>query len=250
MTNSWDESTPRGPASSQIRIAAPGAQTALIELLALAAALFLITIFIGFTLVGQHGGGPIQSWDTTVGRWFLTHRGPLVPAARFVATYLDALPLAIMSVILSGVLLAWLRTPVGMMPIVAYLGAEFQVFAVRQVIHRPRPLSANWPHAGSISGVHETSFSFPSGHAVAVSPVLFALLGTLALVHHWWWPWIVAFVLALFVADTRLVLGVHWFSDVTLGVLVGSAWGIAVAAIGVHLSWADLRKLIPSRRGR
>jgi membrane-associated phospholipid phosphatase len=137
-----------------------------------------------------------------------------------------------------------------MTPIFAYLGAEFQVFAVRQVIHRPRPLTANWPQAGSISGIHETSLSFPSGHAVAVSAVLFTLLGTLALVRHWWWPWIVALVLALFVAATRLVLGVHWFSDVALGVLVGSVWGIAVAAIGVHLSWEDLRDFLPSHRDR
>ena len=80
-------------------------------------------------------------------------------------------------------------------------------------------------------GIHETSYSFPSGHATAVTAVLLAMLGTLALLRRWVWPWLVAVVASCFVADTRLVLGVHWFSDVAIGLVLGIAWGATVALI-------------------
>jgi membrane-associated phospholipid phosphatase len=99
------------------------------------------------------------------------------------------------------------------------------VFVIREVVHRHRPPTAVYPAAGAVRGEHETSFSFPSGHSVAVTAMVFALLGDVALTRRRWWPWVVALVVSLFVIDTRLVLGVHWFSDVTFGLLLGLALG-------------------------
>jgi len=68
------------------------------------------------------------------------------------------------------------------------------------------------------------SGSFPSGHAVTS-----ALLA--ALVWHLWQgagPRAVAAIWALSVATSRLVLGVHWPSDVAAG---------AIAGIGLGLAW-------------
>src|ERR1019366_7205928 len=159
------------------------------------------------------------------------HRGPLVGASKLVATYLDAGPLAVICVVISAILTFTLRSIRAIVPIVAYLGGEFQVFILREVILRHRPPTANYPAPGAIQGVHETSYSFPSGHSVAVTAVLFALLGTVALTHRIWWPWLIALLGSLFVIDTRLVLGVHWFSDVTFGLLFGIIWGVTVVIV-------------------
>lgn len=76
-----------------------------------------------------------------------------------------------------------------------------------------------------MEGVHETSHSFPSGHSVAVTAVPFALLGSVAATYKTWWQWLVPLVGSLFVVDTRRVLGVRWFSDVTFDLLLGTTCG-------------------------
>jgi undecaprenyl-diphosphatase len=212
-------------------------------LLVTAAVIFVVGVILGLVVVGRHGGGLIQGWDNTVEQWYVHHRGSFVGASKFVATYLDALPLGVASVVLTLILASTLRTTRALVPVVAYLGGEFQVFVIREVILRPRPPTANYPAVGAIPGVHETGYSYPSGHAVAVTAMLFALLGSIALARRIWWPWLIAAVASLFVVDTRLVLGVHWFSDVAFGFLFGVIWGIAVAGVFNRLEWADLWSL-------
>ena len=209
-------------------------------LIAVAVGIFAVGILVGFLVVGRHGGGPIQGWDNTVERWFPSHRGPLVGVSKFIATYFDAGPLAVICVVLSAILAFTLRSIRALVPIVAYLGGELQVFAIRQVISRHRPPTAKYPAPGAVKGVHETSYSFPSGHSVAVTAVLFALFGAIALTYRIWWPWLIALLASLFVIDTRLVLGVHWFSDVTFGMLFGITWGVTVAIVARQIDWADL----------
>jgi membrane-associated phospholipid phosphatase len=213
-------------------------------LLVAAIGIFAVGLIIGFVVVGRHGGGPIQGWDNTVERWYPLHRGSLVGASRFVATYLDAAPLAVICVVLTAILIVTLRSTRALIPIVAYLGGEFQVFIIRELILRHRPPTAVYPAPGAIKGVHETSYSFPSGHSVAVTAVLFALLGTIAMTRRIWWPWAVALLASLFVADSRLILGVHWFSDVTFGLLFGIAWGITVAWVIRQVEWTDLIAIV------
>ncbi len=241
------------PSSSAEPIGQSGRVVAAIGvLIAVAVAIFAVGLLVGFLVVGRHGGGPIQGWDNTVERWFPHHRGPLVGASKFVATYLDAGPLAVVCIVLSAILGVTVRSIRALVPLVAYLGSEFQVFIIREVIFRHRPPTANYPAPGAVRGVHETSYSFPSGHSVAVTAVLFALRGTVALTYRIWWPWLLAFLASLFVIDTRLVLGVHWFSDVTFGLLFGTIWGITVAIVVRKLEWADLVATVrpPSKQPR
>jgi membrane-associated phospholipid phosphatase len=196
-------------------------------------AIRVVALLIGIFLTGRHGRGPVQGMDLAVGQWFLHHRGPLVGVSRFVATWFDAAPLAALASVVAAVMFVRSRSVVAALPLIAYLGGEFQVFAIREVIHRHRPSSANYPHAGALPGIHETSFSFPSGHAVAVTALLFALFGYFAIRRRIWWPYLVASFASAFVGYTRLVLGVHWMSDVVFGLLAGIAWGI-VAALSFH----------------
>ena len=106
------------------------------------------------------------------------------------------------------------------------------------------------PGPGAVPGAHGTSYSFPSAHSLAVTAVLFACLGALALAYRWWWPWILALVVSVYVASTRLNLGVDWFSDVTCGLLLGIAWGVVVAVVAYWVEWDDLKAWLPGASGR
>ncbi len=217
-----------------------GLRRMIIVLAATGLALLIVGVGLGLVLIGRHGGGPIQGWDETVWRWSIGHRGPLVGVDKVVAKVGDAALLGPLCVVIGAIMFALRRSPRALIPILAYLGGEGLVFLVRAVMHRGRPVTADYPAPGALRGVHETSYSFPSGHAVAVTAVLFALFGVLAIGRRWWWPWLPAFVLSAFVADSRLLLGVHWFSDVAIGLVLGIVWGIAVALVLVRVTWADL----------
>lgn len=213
---------------------------ALIRLAAVGAALLGVGLLLGLAVVGRHGGGAIQSWDDTVWHWSIRHRGPLIGIDKIIAMLGDAAALGPICIALSVGLYFWLRSPRALAPILAYLGGEGLVFMIRLVIHRRRPPSANYPAPGAVPGVHETSFSFPSGHAVAVTAVVFTLLGFIALTRRTGWPWLLAAAISGYVADSRLLLGVHWFSDVAIGLLLGISWGVSVAMLTIRLSWQDL----------
>jgi membrane-associated phospholipid phosphatase len=202
--------------------------------------LLVVGLVLGLALVGRHGGGPLQGWDNTVWRWSVGHRGSLVGLDKVISTVGDAALLGPICILTSVIMFAVRRSPRALIPVLAYVGGEALVYLIRAVISRHRPPTANYPAAGALRGVHETSNSFPSGHAVAVTAVLFALLGALALLRRWWWPWLLAFLLSAFVADSRLLLGVHWFSDVTIGLVLGAAWGTVVALTCSRVTWHEL----------
>jgi undecaprenyl-diphosphatase len=90
---------------------------------------------------------------------------------------------------------------------------------LKRRIRRPRPCH-------SVGGLHTTvapldRFSFPSGHTMHA--FAFTILATAACPVLGW----ILVPFTLLVAGSRLVLGLHWCSDVVAGALVGSglAWG-------------------------
>lgn len=200
----------------------------------------------GLLLVGRHGDGPIRGVDQHVWHWFVEHRY-LVALAKFIGTYLDAAPLGVICLVLTAILVLTLRTPAALALLAGYLGGEGLVFVIRTVIHRSRPISADYPARYALPGVHEVGWSFPSGHATGVTAALVAALGAFALSRRLVWPWVVAAVAGAYVACSRLDLGVHWFSDVTVGFVLGAAWGVAVALVAVRLS-AQLAPALPGPR--
>jgi undecaprenyl-diphosphatase len=202
--------------------------------------LVVVAVVLGLTVVGRHGGGPIQAWDNTVQQWSIGHRDHLVSVSKVIAVLGDAPALGLICVGLTVVLLALRQGMRALTPLVAYLGGEAIVFITRDVVTRPRPPTANYPAPNAIAGVHETSYSYPSGHATAAVAVLVSLALLAIVIWPRFWGWVVGAVLVLgaaLVAWSRLVLGVHWFSDVTFGMAFGITWGTIVAFALRDVPW-------------
>ncbi|MBD3546641.1 phosphatase PAP2 family protein [Streptomyces sp. JV180] len=99
------------------------------------------------------------------------------------------------------------------------IGGALTGVLVKVVVERARP-SLPDPVA------HAPGYSFPSGHAMTgVTSCAVLLLVLLPLVPRGWrWLcWAAAVVSVLGVGFTRIALGVHWFSDVIGGWLLGGA---------------------------
>lgn len=88
---------------------------------------------------------------------------------------------------------------------------------------RPRPF-VNCPGVRACTGVLDT-YSFPSGHT------LHAVSFTIVLSYHYPAAAFVAVPFALVVAMSRLVLGLHYPSDVAVGGLIGAATAALVLAV-------------------
>ncbi|HVA76171.1 MAG TPA: phosphatase PAP2 family protein [Acidimicrobiales bacterium] len=206
-------------------------------LLAVFVVLAGVLAVLGLAVVHRHGGGPIQGWDNTVERWFWDHRAHMVTASKIIAKVLDAGPLGgIVAVITVILLLARLQIR-ALIPLAGYIGGEAFVYVTRLYMHRPRPSTANYPAPHAIAGVHETSWSFPSGHASGAAAVLVCLGGLAAVTWRMWWPWVIGVLAALAVAGSRLVLGVHWFSDIVFGLAVGVPWAIIATLVLARVEW-------------
>jgi undecaprenyl-diphosphatase len=104
--------------------------------------------------------------------------------------------------------------------VIATAGGGFMNLLLKELFARPRPI-----HEHGI--VNETSWSFPSGHASG-SMLIYSLLGYL-LVRHTPRDWhipiaIVTVALIVFVGSSRVLLHVHYFSDVLAGYASAAAW--------------------------
>lgn len=136
----------------------------------------------------------------------------------------------VLAILLASSTLLWLsRRRVYILPLlVSVSGSVLFAFAGKLVLHRTRPLE---------SAVHEATYAFPSGHAL-ISVSLFGFLAYILIREISNWPlrvniffaWL---LLAVAIGLSRLVLGVHFLSDVLGGYLLGGLWLL------VGIVWAE-----------
>lgn len=104
--------------------------------------------------------------------------------------------------------------------VAATAGGGLLNLLLKSIFERPRPLHEH-------GFAHETSWSFPSGHASG-SMLIYSLLGYLIVTNTprvWHIPAAVATVaLIVFVGSSRVLLQVHYFSDVLAGYASAAAW--------------------------
>lgn len=138
-------------------------------------------------------------------------------------TNLGAPPL-VGALLVAACLLLWLvnRSYAAAGLLVSTLGASVFLTLGKLAFQRPRPVEAV---------IFESSYAFPSGHAT-LSVAFYGFLGYLLIRSASRWNvrvrlFFATGVLVLLIGLSRIVLGVHYPSDVWAGYLVGTLWLIA-----------------------
>ncbi|MBF9144537.1 phosphatase PAP2 family protein [Hymenobacter properus] len=147
--------------------------------------------------------------DLQLLRWAHAHTTPALDSFfLFCSAIGGPVPMTVAAVLFTGVLV-WRRQPryawfFGL----AVGGAAALNLLAKAILGRPRP--AFW-----VSLAPETSFSFPSGHAMGSAAVVLAL--GLLLARGRWRVWLPGALFVLAVGFSRVYLGVHYPSDVLSG---------------------------------
>jgi membrane-associated phospholipid phosphatase len=160
--------------------------------------------------------------DPGVTRFLVEHRSDGLDAVMRGVTWLGSnavlIPLIALLVVFVGVIRrdAW----GALLAALALAGADALYSLVKPIVDRPRPPVA-------IHLVHASNFSFPSGHATAVTACFGMAAALLAADRSLRWKLIAgiaAGVVVVVVGFSRIYLGVHWFTDVVAGVALGGLW--------------------------
>lgn len=121
-----------------------------------------------------------------------------------------------------------------LMALVDVAGAEGLILLTKHLIGRPRPpllpFDVGW--LAPLVAADPGSLAFPSGHAL----MSLAVFGYLAVVIGRAWSLVGAVVLVLAVGFSRLVLSVHWPSDILGGWLLGASWLCVLLALRARLT--------------
>jgi membrane-associated phospholipid phosphatase len=204
------------------------------------ALLILATSLWGFGLLADNVIEKETGNDQRLAEWL---RGratdPLTDVFRAITTLGNFVTLVVVTVIAVAVLWRRRERTDGVFVAFAFLGAQVLSSAMKLGFRRERPFFPD-PLAT------ESTFSFPSGHAL----VSLAVYGSIALVLarrlRRRRDRIVLFsatgLLVLAIGFSRLYLGVHFLSDVLAGFAAGAAWvALLYVALEVHSRWYPAR---------
>lgn len=184
---------------------------------------------VGWLLTHPLKDSPITRNDQSISEWFVKQRTPGLNSLSFVGSMLsDTLVKVLVTATLAIVMLiVWKRWLEPLMLVVSLILEALTFITVTTLVGRPRP---DVPHLDA----SPVGSSFPSGHtgaAVAYSAIVVVIFW------HTRRRWIralavtVAAILPVCVALSRLYRGMHFFTDVIFGGLLGGAAVIATAVV-------------------
>jgi undecaprenyl-diphosphatase len=185
----------------------------------------------GFVELAQYvRAGGTQRFDDAVLTWLGAHRIPWIERSLLEITALGTGLVVLMVVAVAALFLALTEHRYSaFLLLFATAGGIALNGVLKLVFHRPRPQIIAW-------GMHVTTSSFPSGHAMSAM-IVYATIAFLAarLEKRRWERWltlIVASGIIMLIALSRLYLGVHYPSDVVAGLIIGLAWaGFCLAGL-------------------
>jgi membrane-associated phospholipid phosphatase len=200
-------------------------------------ALALVFFGIAFDLLS---GGPLTALDVRIADWMRTHRSDIVIQPLLWVTHAHAqAPLLACAAFVAGCF-AWRREWRWVVATAAVIpGTLVLNHLLKLLFERARP---RWEDPL----LSLSSYSFPSGHT-AGAMALYGLLAAYAVSRapkHQWAIVLVAAAMVALVALSRMVLGVHYLSDVVAATLSTGMW--LVLCLGVVHATAARRRQRPS----
>lgn len=165
---------------------------------------------------------PLALVDRLLADWFEAHSVPALTRAMLsISQVHNTIPVIIVVVALA-VFLAWKRQWTWLVGLIIVAPGGMLLNAVtKEIIARPRP------HLQDLA-IALTSYSFPSGH-VAAATLFYGFVALYLIAHIRPWRWrvmiaLVAFLLIVMVAFSRVYLRLHYLSDVLAAMAESVAW--------------------------
>jgi undecaprenyl-diphosphatase len=167
----------------------------------------------------------VRGWDLAVTRSVAEDTTPVVTDLARALTHLaDWNVYMALSALAVGALLALRRLRLAGFLLTVVVGQWLLSNALKQLVERDRPDLDQL--------VNASGYSFPSGHASAAAAGYLALALVVAALRPGWNRRLLvagAIAIAIIVATTRVLLGVHWTTDVLAGLAFGWAWCLLCA---------------------
>ena len=196
----------------------------------LAGVLAVGVVAVPLALLVRGGYGPLVSADRDVSAWAeraVSGSPALLQAAQAVTLLGDPVGITVVAALLALVLWRRGHARLALYVVAARVGALVLSQGLKQLVDRARPVFEA-PVAEALGP------SFPSGHALG-SAVFWTTCAVL-LVPRVRWPRLLvvgAVLVAVGVSASRVLLGVHYLSDVTGGLLLGLGWAAVCTAVFV-----------------
>jgi membrane protein DedA with SNARE-associated domain/membrane-associated phospholipid phosphatase len=168
-------------------------------------------------------GDPLVGFDRTVDEYLHAHATPhLTTFFLIVTAFGSTVAVVLLGIAVAALLARGRRWTLLWTWIVAVAGSAILNQLLKGIFQRPRPHFAH-------PLVVETSYSFPSGHAME-SFVAYGMVAYLAVLL-WLRSWEArvaavcgAALVVVLIGFSRMYLGVHYFSDVVAGYAAGGVW--------------------------
>lgn len=166
--------------------------------------------------------GATQAFDDAILRWVAAHQLSWLHLAMVQVTALGT-GVVVMMVVAVAALFLWLtrhRHSAALLLVTTVVGILINSM-LKDVFHRDRPSIFS-------AGVEVFSSSFPSGHSMSAAIVYGTVAYLAARLQRRHWSRVVTAVIALLlillIASSRIYLGVHYPSDTLAGMVIGFAW--------------------------
>lgn len=205
-----------------------GGQQILWFVLVIAGALFALArrVYLAVTL----NDGP-ASWDQPILNWMIGHRTPELNQAVTWFTNLGSTPGMVSIALISVALLMWRSRswwPLALVAVAA-AGSLTLTSVLKTAVGRTRP-----PRSEAVPPF-ESSASFPSGHTLNAAAIIAVIAYLIVLQLHSTLARVATITgLSLFIVlmgVSRVYLGLHWFTDVLAGWMIGLGWASLVMLI-------------------